>query len=48
MRTGAGTVACAYSDGGVASKLISLTLRYMHTTVEMIHKKDNESVIKLI
>ena len=32
----------------VASALISLPLRYMHTTVEMCSKDDVESVIKLI
>ncbi|MEY3421868.1 MAG: hypothetical protein RIR48_2168, partial [Bacteroidota bacterium] len=30
------------------SVLISLPLRYMHTTVEMAHKKDVESVTQLI
>ena len=38
--TGTDTDAFAYSNGGVASALISLPLRYMHTTVEMVHKKD--------
>jgi putative aminopeptidase FrvX len=33
---------------GVASALISLPLRYMHTTVEMVHKEDVEAVIELI
>ena len=46
--TGTDTDAFAYSIGGVASVLISLPLRYMHTTVEMVHKEDVESVIKLI
>ena len=46
--TGTDTDAFAYSNGGVASALISLPLRYMHTTVEMVHKKDVESVINLI
>jgi putative aminopeptidase FrvX len=46
--TGTDTDAFAYSNGGVASALISLPLRYMHTTVEMVHRKDVESVIKLI
>jgi putative aminopeptidase FrvX len=32
----------------VASALISLPLRYMHTTVEMVHRDDVENVIKLI
>ena len=35
-------------NGGVASALISLPLRYMHTTVEMVHREDVENVIKLI
>jgi putative aminopeptidase FrvX len=46
--TGTDTDAFAYSNGGVASALISLPLRYMHTTVEMVHKDDIENVIKLI
>jgi tetrahedral aminopeptidase len=46
--TGTDTDAFAYSNGGVPSALISLPLRYMHTTVEMAHKSDVESVIKLI
>ena len=32
--TGTDTDAFAYANGGVASALISLPLRYMHTTVE--------------
>ncbi|NBC59075.1 MAG: M20/M25/M40 family metallo-hydrolase [Bacteroidetes bacterium] len=46
--TGTDTDAFAYSNGGVASALISLPLRYMHTTVEMVHKNDVEAVIELI
>jgi putative aminopeptidase FrvX len=46
--TGTDTDAFAYSNGGVASALISLPLRYMHTTVEMVHREDVEHVIKLI
>ena len=46
--TGTDTDAFAYSNGGVPSALISLPLRYMHTTVEMVHKDDVENVIKLI
>jgi putative aminopeptidase FrvX len=46
--TGTDTDAFAYSNAGVASALISLPLRYMHTTVEMVHKEDVENVIKLI
>ena len=46
--TGTDTDAFAYSNGGVASALISLPLRYMHTTVEMVHKDDVENVIRMI
>ena len=46
--TGTDTDAFAYSNGGVASALISLPLRYMHTTVESVHKEDVENVIKLM
>jgi len=45
--TGTDTDAFAYSGSGVASALISLPLRYMHTTVEMVHREDVESIIKL-
>jgi len=47
-RTGTDTDAFAYSNGGVPSALISLPLRYMHTTVEMAHKEDINNVIRLI
>jgi putative aminopeptidase FrvX len=46
--TGTDTDAFAYSNGGTPSALISLALRYMHTTVEMVEIKDVEDVIKLI
>jgi putative aminopeptidase FrvX len=46
--TGTDTDAFAYSNSGVASALISLPLRYMHTTVETCHKEDVENVIRLI
>lgn len=46
--TGTDTDAFAYSNGGIPSALISLPLRYMHTTVEMVHQNDVENVIKLI
>lgn len=46
--TGTDTDAFAYSNGGVPSALISLPLRYMHTTVEMVHREDVEHVIQLI
>jgi len=45
--TGTDTDAFAYSNGGVASALISLPLRYMHTTVETVHQDDVENVIRL-
>jgi putative aminopeptidase FrvX len=45
--TGTDTDAFAYSNGGGLA-LISLPLRYMHTTVEMVHRDDVENVIKLI
>ena len=47
-RTGTDTDAFAYSNAGVASGLISLPLKYMHTTVEMVHKQDIEHVIALM
>lgn len=46
--TGTDTDAFAYSNRGVASALISLPLKYMHTTVETVHKADVENVILLI
>lgn len=46
--TGTDTDAFAYSNDGVPSALISLPLRYMHTTVEMCHKDDVEGTIMLI
>ena len=46
--TGTDTDAFAYSHSGVASALISLPLKYMHTTVETVHKDDVQSVIQLI
>ena len=46
--TGTDTDAFAYATGGVSSALISLPLRYMHTTVESVHKNDVKNVIHLI
>lgn len=46
--TGTDTDSFAYSNDGCPSVLISIPLRYMHTTVEMIHKKDIEETIKLM
>jgi tetrahedral aminopeptidase len=46
--TGTDTDAFAYSNEGVASALISLPLKYMHTTVEMANKHDVENLIELM
>lgn len=46
--TGTDTDAFAYSNEGVPSALISLPLRYMHTTVEMCRKEDVEHTILLM
>jgi putative aminopeptidase FrvX len=46
--TGTDTDAFAYSNDGTPSALISLPLRYMHTTVEMVKKEDIENTIMLI
>ena len=46
--TGTDTDAFAYSDIGVASALVSLPLKYMHTTVEMVDYSDVEQCIKLM
>jgi len=46
--TGTDTDAFAYAKGGIPSVLMSLPLRYMHTTVEMVHRDDVENVIRLL
>ncbi|PAC30675.1 M42 family metallopeptidase [Flectobacillus sp. BAB-3569] len=46
--TGTDTDSFAYATEGVASALISLPLKYMHTTVETVHKDDVQAVISLI
>lgn len=46
--TGTDTDSFAYSTTGVASALISLPLKYMHTTVEMAHEDDIEGCIQLM
>jgi putative aminopeptidase FrvX len=46
--TGTDTDSFAYANGGIPSALISLPLRYMHTTVESAHRDDVENVIQLI
>ncbi|MFC3809802.1 M42 family metallopeptidase [Lacihabitans lacunae] len=45
--TGTDTDSFAYSAEGVASALISLPQKYMHTTVEMCHKDDINACIEL-
>lgn len=46
--TGTDTDSFAYANDGCPSVLISIPLRYMHTTVEMLHKSDIENTILLI
>ena len=46
--TGTDTDSFAYSGEGVPSALISLPLKYMHTTVETVATEDVERVIDLI
>jgi putative aminopeptidase FrvX len=46
--TGTDTDSFAYSNEGVPSALISLSLKYMHTTVEMVSKDDVENAINLV
>ena len=46
--TGTDTDAFAYSGQGSASALISLPLKYMHTTVETVSYDDIEAVIQLM
>ncbi|HUR09952.1 MAG TPA: M20/M25/M40 family metallo-hydrolase, partial [Flavitalea sp.] len=46
--TGTDTDSFAYANDGCPSVLISIPLRYMHTTVEMIHRDDIEQTISLM
>lgn len=46
--TGTDTDSFAYAHEGCPSVLVSIPLRYMHTTVEMLHKDDIESTIRLM
>ena len=46
--TGTDTDAFAYGAAGVPSALVSLPLRYMHTTVEVVRREDVEHVIRLL
>ena len=46
--TGTDSDAFAYSDSGVASALLALPLKYMHTTVECVHQNDVNNGIQLL
>ena len=46
--TGTDTDSFAYANDGCPSVLISIPLRYMHTTVEMLNKGDIENTIQLM
>ena len=46
--TGTDTDSFAYANDGCPSVLISIPLRYMHTTVEMLHRDDIEQTIQLM
>src|ERR1700761_8185771 len=46
--TGTDTDSFAYANDGCPSVLISIPLRYMHTTVEMLHRNDIENTIRLM
>jgi hypothetical protein len=46
--TGTDADSFAYANDGCPSVLISIPLRYMHTTVEMLHKDDIEQTIQLM
>ena len=46
--TGTDTDSFAYANDGCPSVLISIPLRYMHTTVEILHRSDIENTIQLM
>jgi putative aminopeptidase FrvX len=46
--TGTDTDSFAYANDGCPSVLISIPLRYMHTTVEMLHRSDIQQTIRLM
>ena len=46
--TGTDTDSFAYANDGCPSVLISIPLRYMHTTVEMLHRDDIEQTVRLM
>jgi len=45
-RTGTDTESFAYANAGTPSALLSTPLKYMHTTVEMVHMEDVEHLIQ--
>jgi putative aminopeptidase FrvX len=47
-KTGTDADGFAYSGGGIPTTLLSIPLRYMHTTVETSHKTDVENAIALL
>ena len=46
--TGTDTDSFAYANDGCPSVLISIPLRYMHTTVEMLHRDDIDQTVQLM
>ena len=46
--TGTDTDSFAYANDGCPSVLMSIPLRYMHTTVEMLHRNDIDDTIRLM
>lgn len=46
--TGTDTDSFAYANDGCPSVLVSIPLRYMHTTVEMLHRNDVENTVRLM
>lgn len=46
--TGTDTDSFAYANDGCPSVLISIPLRYMHTTVEMLHRDDIDQTVRLM
>lgn len=46
--TGTDTDSFAYAANGIASALIGIPCKYMHTTVETVHKDDVDAAVELI
>jgi putative aminopeptidase FrvX len=46
--TGTNSDSYAYSNGGVVTALVSIPLKYMHTTNEIVQESDVEAAINLI